>query len=293
MLSKSAPAWCCWSDWNRGNPEWKSCRLDANEGNFGTRGHETTDAVKVFARMAAGKVERLRVMTPTCPVETATPIRDLGTVATDDSARWLIALSKGELSAKRDEREKVLAALAIHRGNVAHDALVAMARGDGRLETRKTAVFWLSQLRGLPGAEVATDLMFNDKDADMREHATFAVTQSNSPRVTQDLIRLGNTDKDDEVRAQAWFWLAQTEAPESEAAIGAALRKDQDDHVREQAIFALSQLPDERATRALIAAAEDRSLTHEQRKRAVFWLAQSESDGAQKYLEKVLAGITR
>jgi HEAT repeat protein len=60
--------------------------------------------------------------------------------------------------------------------------------------------------------------------------------------------------------------------------------------VREQAIFALSQLPDGRGTRALIATAEDRSLTREQRKRAVFWLAQSESDEAQAYLQKVLAG---
>ena len=124
----------------------------------------------------------------------------------------------------------------------------------------------------------------------MREHAAFAITQSKSPRVAQDLTRLGNTDKDGEVRAQAWFWLAQSGAPGSEAAIVAALRKDQDDNVREQAIFALSQLPDERATRALISAAEDQSLSNEQRKRAVFWLAQSESKGAQTYLEKVLAG---
>jgi HEAT repeat protein len=92
-----------------------------------------------------------------------------------------------------------------------------------------------------------------------------------------------------EVRAKAWFWLAQTGAAESEQAIGAALRKDADDNVREQAIFALSRLPDERATRALIAAAEDRALSREQRKRAVFWLSQSEADAAQAYLEKVLA----
>ena len=92
------------------------------------------------------------------------------------------------------------------------------------------------------------------------------------------------------MRAQAWFWLAHTGASGAEEAITAALKKDKDDQVREQAIFALSQLPDERATRALIKVAEDRSLSREQRKRAVFWLAQSESKGAQKYLEKVLAG---
>jgi HEAT repeat protein len=132
--------------------------------------------------------------------------------------------------------------------------------------------------------------MFNDKDADVREQAAFAITQSKSPRVTADLIRLGNTDKEGDVRAQAWFWLAHTGAAESEGAIVAALKKDNDDDVREKAVFALSQLPDERGTRALISVAEDRSLSSEQRKRAVFWLAQSESEGAQKYLEKVLVG---
>ena len=85
--------------------------------------------------------------------------------------------------------------------------------------------------------------------------------------------------------------LAQAGAAGAEEAIGAALRKDADDHVREQAIFALSQLPGERATLALIKVAEDRSLSREQRKRAVFWLSQSESSSAQAYLDKVLARI--
>ena len=92
-------------------------------------------------------------------------------------------------------------------------------------------------------------------------------------------------------RSRAGLVLARAHrSAEAEAAIAAALRKDADEHVREQAIFALSQLPDERATRALIAAAEDRALSREQRKRAVFWLAQSESAAAQAYLEKVLVG---
>ncbi|NJO12965.1 MAG: hypothetical protein HC872_05290, partial [Gammaproteobacteria bacterium] len=93
--------------------------------------------------------------------------------------------------------------------------------------------------------------------------------------------------------AKAWFWLAQTGAPEAESAIGAALRKDADADVREEAIFALSELPDERAPLALIAVAEDRSLSREQRKQAVFWLSQSNSDVAQAYLEKVLARVAR
>jgi HEAT repeat protein len=111
---------------------------------------------------------------------------------------------------------------------------------------------------------------------------------SKSPTATANLIKLGNTDKDGDVRGQAWFWLANTGAPDAEAAIRAALRKDSDDRVREKAIFALSRLPDKRGTHALIEVVEDKSFTNEQRKRAVFWLAQSDSKEAQSYLEKVL-----
>ncbi len=289
---EGAPAMCCWSSWDDRQPSPKACRLDNEHGNFGSRDHATTDAVRVYARLAGGKVERLRVLSASCPVESATPIRDLGNVVADDSTRWFIALNKRSAGAgmSDDLHENVLAGLAMHRGDLAQNELVEIARGNAPAETRKKAVFWLAHLRGIAGAEVATSVMFKDKDPELRQHAAFAITQSKSPRVTQDLIRLGNTDKDGEVRAQAWFWLAHTGAPESEAAIVAALKKDNDEQVREQAIFALSQLPDERASRALIAAAEDRSLPNEQRKRAVFWLAQSESKGAQSYLEKVLAG---
>jgi HEAT repeat protein len=189
------------------------------------------------------------VLSVTCPAEAATPIRDLGTVAENDSARWLVGLAK-------QKNENVLTALAINRGDVARDALSDIARNDTRGETRQKAVFWLAQVRGQEGADIASSVMFGDKDPEVREHAAFALSQSEAPRAEADLTRLLNTDKDDEVR--------------------------------EGAVFALSQLPDERATRALIATAENRSLARELRKKAVFWLSQSESDAAQKYLERVL-----
>jgi len=287
------PAACCWSG---GSGQWSQpsiCPLDDQRGGFGTRNHEKTDTIRVYARMAEGKVERVHAFATTCPVEAKTPIQDLGTPATDDSARWFVELLKRGTGSKANTGENVLGVLAMHRTDLAQQTLVSIARGDASLDTRKNAVFWLAVVRGIPGADVTTSVMFDDKDPDMREHAAFALTQSRSPRVSQDLIRLGNTDQAAEVRAQAWFWLAQTEAAGAEEALNSALRKDPNDHVREQAIFALSQLPDERATRALVAVAEDRSLTSEQRKRAVFWLAQSESKSAQNYLEKVLAGNAR
>ncbi len=289
---EDAPVWCCWKSWDQNVPEGASCNLDRDNGNFGSRDRSTTDKARVYARLADGKVERLRVLSASCPVETATPIQTV-TTTTDDSARWLIALSKNGHTTSGDPRENVLAGLAMHRGDVAYNELAARARNDASLDTRQKAVFWLAMLRGTAGAKVVTDLMFNDDHAGLRQHAAFAVTQSRSPTIATDLIKLGNTDKDGNVRGQAWFWLAHSGAAESEAAIKAALKKDPDPTVREQAIFALSRLPDERGTRALIMAAEDQSLSNEQRKRAVFWLAQSESKDAQAYLEKVLIGNRR
>ncbi|HEY7643159.1 MAG TPA: HEAT repeat domain-containing protein [Steroidobacteraceae bacterium] len=287
-----APDWCCWSsDRKVRNAPGAACRLDGEPSGYGSRDDETTDAVRIYARVAGGKIDRLRVLSASCPVEAATPIRDLGTVAEDDSARWLIDLAKQSDSAavkRHGVGEHVLTALAINRGNVARDALAGMARSDARKETRKQAVFWLALLRGSEGAEITSSIMFNDKDPDVRQHAAFSMTQSKSPRAAAELIRLGNTDTAGEVRAQAWFWLAHTGATEAENAIAAALRKDADEEVRDRALFALSQLPDDRSTRALIAAAEDRSLSRELRKKAVFWLAQSDSDSARAYLDQVL-----
>ena len=287
-----APDWCCWSSkGNIRNAPRTSCQLDDDRHSYGSRDDATTDAVRVYARSAGGKIDRLRVLSASCPVEAATEIRDLGTVADDDSARWLIDLAKrtDNGAAKRERiNEDVFAALAINRGDRARDALAAIARNDTRKESREQAIFWLALLRGREGADITASVMFNDKDADVREHAAFAITQSKEPRAAADLIRLGNTDKDGDVRGQAWFWLAQMGAPGAEQAIVAALRKDTDEDVREQTVFALSQLPEERATQALIAAAEDKALSRELRKRALFWLSQSESESARTYLDQVL-----
>jgi hypothetical protein len=288
---EEAPAWCCFGSWQSRDFDRATCKLDGKSNGYGTRHDETTETVKVYARATAGKLDRLQVLSANCPVETKTPVQALPDVTIDDSTRWLTSqVKQGGMDASSREplSQSAMAALAMHRGDLAREALAGFARDDSRLETRKWSVFWLSQVRGAEGADITSSVMFSDKDAAVREHAAFALSQSKAPRVAPDLIKLGNTDKDGEVRAKAWFWLAQNGAPQAEEAIITALRKDSNDNVREQAIFALSQLPDERAARALIAAAEDTTLSREQRKRAVFWLSQSESDAALTYLDKVL-----
>ena len=288
---EGAPAWCCWNSWER-NARNAACKLDDDRNGSFNHDDSKADSMRIYARFAAGKVERVRALDSSCPVEAAAAVQDLGVVSTDDSARWLAALAKSgmEPGARGGLRENVVGALAVHRGDLAHDTLASIARADEHFELRKSAVFWLARMRGVPGAQVAASVMFEDKNPGMREHAAFAVSQSKSPDKAQDLARLGNTDENPDVRSKAWFWLAQTGAPKAEEFIGAALRTDRSDRVREEAVFALSQLPAERSAAALISVARDRSLAREQRKRAVFWLGQSHSKEAQDYLDKVLLG---
>ncbi len=219
---EGAPAWCCTR---------KPCSLDGNRSGHGMHdGDSATDAVNVYAHVSGGKVDSLQVYAASCAVEAKTPIHDLGDVAPDDSARWLVERARQndyDAVTHRSIGESALTALAMHRGDGAGNSLAGFARQDARAEMRKQALFWLGIVRG---------------------------TETGSERV-----------------------------------INEALRKDPDGDVREHAVFALSRLPGERATRALITIAEDRSLPREQRKRAVFWLAQSESDSAQSYLDKILA----
>jgi hypothetical protein len=286
---EGSPAWCCWSSWDKDKhtaTSW-TCDLDGTRQGYGTRDDMKTDAIRVYARFAGGKVERVRGLAVSCPVESKTPIQRLDNVATDDSARWLLGLAKGP---DTQYDEDALSVLAMHRGAFAFDALSTMARGDAQEETRKHALFWLALLRGAQGADLTSNLMFNDKSEEVRKHAAFALTQTKSPRVTADLIKLGQKDESGEVRSQAWFWLAHTGAANVEDAIVTAAKQDPEDDVREQAIFALSQLPADRALAALIKAVEDRSMSRGQRERAMFWLAQSDSPGAATYLDKVLMG---
>lgn len=285
----AAPAWCCFEA-QRTPPAKAVCKLDDKDHGYGSRNDATTDTVRIYARFADGKLERLRALSADCPVQVNAQILALSP-SEQTSVEWLAARLADD-TAKR-LRSELMAALAVHRTASAYDVLARSARQGPRFDDRKDAVFWLAHVRGREGAELTTALMFEDTDARMREHAAFALTQSSSPRIAEDLMRLARTDRAGKVRGQAWFWLAHTAAAQTERAIEAALRAETDREVREQAIFALSQLPDDRATGALIAVAENRDLPREDRKRAIFWLAQQGSDSALAYIDRVVNAARR
>lgn len=287
----SAPNWCC-LEWQGKSPRAATCELDGREQGYSNSGRgDTTSDIRIYARFNAGKLERIRALAASCPVKSNTPIATLEGVSAEAGVTWLVSVANAESGAAKSEKRlgsDALAALAVHRGAIARDALTTIARKNSNVETRKDALFWQTQVRGQEGAESVMPFMFDDPAASIREHAAFAIAQSQSPIAVPSLIRQGNNDQSTRVRSQAWFWLSQTKSKEAEAAINHAIRKDVDAEVRRQAIFALSQLPAERAVTALILIAEDKSIAREDRKHAVFWIGQSKSDSAIKYLDRIL-----
>jgi hypothetical protein len=205
---EGAQAMCCFGSWDQRDAKAKACNLDGREKGYGSRDHSTTDTVRVYAKLANGKVQKLRTLASACPVETKSPIKELGTVSTDDSARWLISLKRSEL-----DRDDWLSSLAIHRGDLPFTALKDMALSDGDIETRKQSIFWLAIQRGTAQTEeVIVTALHKDKSADVREQAVFALAQLPDEHATPALIRVAeDRSLDRDQRKRALFWLGQSD----------------------------------------------------------------------------------
>ena len=225
--------------------------------------------------------------------------------AVEGAPAWCCTHAPCKLDGRRDN-------YGVHDGETATDGVKVYARvSDGKVDSlqvyaascpveAKTPIQDLGDVAADDSARWLTERARQDGvDAIARrplgESALTALAMHRGDVARDSMAAFARQDSRDETRKWAVFWLAMSRGAEagSERVISEALRKDPAEDVREQAVFALSRLPAERSTKALIAAAEDRSLSREQRKRAVFWLSQSESDAAQAWLEKVLLTTAR
>jgi hypothetical protein len=285
--TEGAPEWCCHA-WHSGSVYASSCDLDGRQTGYGsaTDNQRIVDQMQIYAHLQEGQITKIRAFSTRCPVTANTDIVDLGFVATASSIAWLEKRLQPHTKLSTD----ALAAIAVHDGQESLNLLLDVAESSAALENRKDAVFWMGQLRATEAEADMKRLMFNDANAKFREHAAFVLSQSNASGRIEALAKLGRDDGDGDVRSQAWFWLAQTGSAEAEAQIQRALHEERDTDVREQAIFALSQLPEERAAKALAIVIENRQLGENDRKHALFWLAQLGSDAAMSYVDRLLSG---
>lgn len=276
---------CCFDNDARRD---KVCHLDGHSWNFGTHDHEPPRigpaTLTVYVHRHAGTPDRVRALASTCAVRADAPIARLGEVDADDSARWLQQWIAAPQAGK--DAETAMGALAYQAGASATKALETLSEAKAPREQRKNALFWLGQTRGRDGAAVVERVARHDADADVREHAVFSLSQAKAIDGYAVIHDVAQHDAATQVRSQSLFWMAQTGDARAAKDIRAALREERDAGVREQAVFALSQL-DSGADAALIEVLRS-DAPREVKEKAMFWLGQSGSDEALRFLDGVL-----
>lgn len=135
---------------------------------------------------------------------------DLGRVSGPTAAKALLAVAARERRA-----DQAIFGAIIADSAVVWPDLLALAKNESLYkDTRKNAVFWLSQAAGDAATKGLTDLAEDDaEDRDVRDQAVFALSQLPPGEGIPVLLRLARSNKDPKVRRKALFWLGQSDDP--------------------------------------------------------------------------------
>jgi hypothetical protein len=248
-------------------------------------------------------------------------VTDVGRVAPEEAARYLLSLAQALPEGRGGRSETTLLAAVLGEGVDLSADLLRMARTASLPErTREQAVFWVAVLGERPAVRQLQQLTEDTSvDSGVRGQAIFALGQTQEAEDAAFLRALYRRLQSDDLKEKAIFSLSQTQGSEDwllalarngsesnrmrEKAVfwlgqaagrevtrqlsGLAADQTQNREVQEQAVFALSQRPREEGIPALLQIAR----THrdpEVRKKAMFWLAQSRDPRAVDLFEEIL-----
>lgn len=139
-------------------------------------------------------------------------VTDLGTVDPREASAYLLSLA--ERSTDGDVGKDALFPATIARGAAAWPALLRIARRESVPgETRRGAVFWLSQEAGEAASRGLQEIAEDDGDQDVRKQAVFALSRRPKDEAVPALIRIARTHRDPEIRRTALFWLGRLDDP--------------------------------------------------------------------------------
>lgn len=158
----------------------------------------------------------------------------------------------------------------------------------GRWRPAASDVVDLGTVPAREAADYLLSIVQNDKGIIGRK-AIFPATIADSAEIWPTLIKIArNPDLPRETRTQSVFWLGQAAGDAATANLNSLVVDNSvDREVREQAVFALSQRPRDEGVPALIAVAKTNK-DPEVRKKALFWLGQSQDPRAIDLFEQLL-----
>ena len=266
----------------------KGCNLDGRswsfDGDHDDHAVALDSTLAVYLRVEHGRIERVRALGTSCPVQSTSTVRWIDPVDPASSVAMLSSLLNRKSGVAGDHG---LIALAHHAESSATRTLAARAESSHPFKEREQALFWLGQTRGAEGVKVVEHYATTDADPKLRVKAIFALSQSKAPDAYAHILTIARDDAAEHVRGEALFWLVQMDDTRAKDDIIASLKTESSDKVREQAVFALSQLHQGAADEALISVLRG-DYSRAVKKQALFWLGQSGSPQAMAYFDEAL-----
>ena len=158
----------------------------------------------------------------------------------------------------------------------------------GRWRPAASDIVDLGTVSAREAAEYLLSIAQTEKGS-MGAKAIFPATIADSANIWPTLIKIArNADLPRHTRTQSVFWVGQAAGEAATANLNSlVLDNSVDREVREQAVFALSQRPRDEGVPALIAVARTNK-DPEIRKKALFWLGQSNDPRALDLFEELL-----
>jgi HEAT repeat protein len=190
-------------------------------------------------------------------------------------------------SKDRALQEKAVFALSQQDSPRAQQALRGYAeRSDLPAETREKVIFWIGQSGGAENEAFLRSLYGRLKEEGLRNKILFSVSQAGGPENGRWLLGVARDGAQPlELRKQALFWAGQSGA--SMADLAGLYTTMTDRALREQLIFVYSQREEPAAVDKLLDIAK-RDPDPELRKKALFWLGQSDDPRAAKALQEII-----
>jgi HEAT repeat protein len=184
-------------------------------------------------------------------------------------------------------QEKAVFALSQHESSRAQQALRAYAeRNEIPEDLREKAIFWLGQKQSSENAGFLRSLYGRLKNQELKKKVLFSLSQMGGEENGRWLLSVArDTAQGTEMRKQALFWAGQGGVSIDE--LTRLYGNVSDKEMREQLIFVYSQRNEPAALDKLIDIAR-RDPNPDLRKRALFWLGQSEDSRAVQALQDII-----
>jgi HEAT repeat protein len=184
-------------------------------------------------------------------------------------------------------QDKAVFALSQQDNPRAQQALRTYAEREGIAEaTREKAIFWLGQKQTADNAGFLRSLYGKLKSQDLKKKVLFSLSQIGGEENGRWLLGVArDTSQSLEMRKQALFWAGQGGVSIGE--LTKLYANVSDKGMREQLIFVYSQRDEPAALDQLIEIAK-RDPNPDLKKRALFWLGQSEDSRAVQALQDII-----